>query len=170
MASKYTKNIIIEVKNGDALPNNRIDGKSNTGTYFLGSYKFFQTVKSLFDNCISFQFDKTKIIEYKTLFQQYMYKQKDKYPDKLIFFERHSDKLVEICENYTVDVTIRNNDTRFFFRFTNNDDEVVNEFRSILFGEISSIVLSFDNNKCFIYPIISNYDYFNYVITVEDCE
>ncbi len=170
MASKYLQNIIIEVKNGDALSNNRITGKSNTGTYFLGSSKFYDQIKLLFDNCVSFEFDRVKIMEYQTLFKKFYFEHRDNYPDKMLFFETNCEKLINSCENFTLDLVIRNNDSRYFFRFANNDNEFINEFRSILYGDISSIVLSFDGNRCFIYPIITNYDYFNNVVTFEDCE
>lgn len=157
MASKISFKVEIEVKNGDALSNNRTHGNSNTGTYFLASSTEFEKIYDLMKCCNSYQFDSDKIKEYKILFNTFMFDYSYMYLDKFESFNKYCEELLESCIDYEVSIKIRKNDNRYFLRFENNEDYVVEKFRHILYGDFTSIVLEFYKNKCKIYPVISNY-------------
>lgn len=165
MASKISVKVTVEVKNGDALPNNRLRGNSNTGTYFLASKHEFEKINNLMSQCVSYQFDFYKIKEYQILFNELMGKYSHLYNDNFGSFNEFCDALLERCNNYELIVKVRNNDNRFFLRFENND-KVVEKFRHILYGDFTSIVLEFCQNKCKIYPVISDYNIHEVITTI----
>ena len=169
MGAKISTIVKVEVKNGDALPSNRTHGSSNTGTYFLASGSEFEKILKLIDSSTSFQFDFEKIKEYQVLFKEFFWKYSERYEDKLKNFDNYCSNVLSSCVNYEIKLKVRNNDSRYFLRFENNDDFVVNSFRHILYGDITCIVLEFYNNICKIYPIVSNYNYFDEFST-EKCE
>ncbi|QWB96603.1 hypothetical protein KHQ89_04045 [Mycoplasmatota bacterium] len=159
MASKITTRIIVDVKNGDVFDENRltkINGerrKSNTGTYFLCSSKDYSEYLPFFSICDNYKFEIDKISEYRIVFKAKFYKDKDNYLDKMNNFDKYCDILVNTDYNST-NINLRQNDTRYFLRFTNNKEELVDAFRHILYGDLSSIVLEFDGNICSIYPVV----------------
>lgn len=170
MGSRIDELILIDVKNGDAFPENRLSGHSMTGTYFLASSKDFEKIEKLLSNCSKFYFDFYKIRDYSILFKLYFYKYSNKYKDNMKDFEKYCNKLLELSRQIdNVNIKIRTNDSRNFFRFENNDDEAVDYFRHILYAEFTQIVLHFDGSECKIYPMISNYQYFD-MIKEEVCE
>ena len=169
MSSKISTVVKVKVKNGDALQNNRTHGSSNTGTYFFASGSEFDRIDNLLKNCNSYQIDPEKVKEYQILFKEYYFRFANKYPDNMRDFDNYCDTLIESCVDYEVGIGIRKNDNRYFLRFENNNDAVVNDFRHILYGDLTSIVLEFTDNICKIYPIISTYNAFD-EISVEICE
>lgn len=158
MASKYTSRIIIDVKNGDAFDNNRLPNtkgektKSNTGTYFLCSSKDFSQYNLLFENCIAYYIDIQKVFEYKILFKENHMRNSHKYSDNMINFSKYCDEIINSNYNKISNISLRKNGERYFLRFADNQEFLVYNLRHVLYGEISSLVLEFVNDKCYVYP------------------
>ena len=169
MSASISTIIKIEVKNGDAFPENRLSGSSNTGTYFLASGDKFEQIKNLMSKCKKYNFDYDKVNEFKLLFSSKFFDYRTKYKDEMSKFICYCNEVLTLCTSQDIEVDIRNNDNRYFFRFKNNDEPIINYFRHMLYGEFTSIVLEFSGDRCLIYPIISNYSFFD-VIHFEECE
>lgn len=143
----------VAVTNGDALPENRKRGKSNTGTYFLCSKDQYNDLQ-LFVNRRTYQVDINKIKEYNILFKKFFFESMDQYPGKMEDFDDFCSLLVNSYNIPSVEISIRENDQRVFLRFVSNENIYVNAIRHILYGEISYLCFEIRGNKTYIYPEI----------------
>ncbi len=149
----------VEVKGGDAVPNNRKEGKSNTGTYFICSLKDREKYQAFIpdDGKMNFYIDLKRIQIYKKIFSFYFFKDRNLYPDKMRNFEAFCDSLCAFTENPKVIFTTRKNDQRVFLKFDNNiKSEVEKQLRDILYADLSNIVFELINeNTCLVYPEVN---------------
>ena len=99
MAAKNYDVMKIAVTGGDAIDNNRISGKSNTGTYFVCSAKDWPTFSRFFDEQKKYFLDISKIYSYKILFLNMFFRFKDKFPDRMRHFEDICDSLMSYQNN-----------------------------------------------------------------------
>lgn len=152
MASNFSKIVRIAVKNGDAIPENRLKGKSNTGTYFLCSSNQYDEFKEFIDDELVCFIDHDRVKMYYYAFMQTFYLSKDQYVDKMYNFEQYCHSLYSSNIRHKIYLRYRINDSRYFIRFKENDNIYVNAFRHILYGDISYLVLEKRDNKYFIYP------------------
>ena len=156
MSATITKIMRVEVKNGDAVPNNRLQGKSNTGTYFICSTKDWLEYEEFLpnDGSVKYFVSLEKVKEYKHLFASLFYKFRDLYPDKMKHFEPYCESLCCYTKNPEVVFTIRKNDQRIFLKFDDNcKSGLERQFRDILYANLSFIVFEkIDNNICLVYP------------------
>ena len=152
-----TKSIILRVSvtNGDVINENRLKGKSNTGTYFICSTNQYDDFKEFIDDFSTSYIDINKIREYQVLFKTFFFEEKDKYIDKMDNFDNYCLSLINLHFNPEVKINIRKNDSRYFLRFEDNKDIFVNAIRHILYGEISYLTFELRENKCFLYPEIN---------------
>ena len=157
MSAKKYELIRIAVTNGDAKENNRLAGKSNTGTYFICSVKDFDVYHSFFQKDKSYYLDIKKVLSYKILFIECFFEFRALYPDGMRFFRDICDSLVRYNNNQEVFITIRQNDARVFMKFEDNNREVEYALRNILYSKLSNIVIENHNDYYLIYPEI-NYD------------
>lgn len=169
MSSIEPRLIRIAVTKGDALPRNRIGGKSNTGTYFIGNiidyrdtYKFF--IDDSGERIVNYFLDISRIQAYCFAFNRLVLK-------KVIYYDKkHS------CDDFAndaqfffnksgrikIDVSTRTNDSRVFLSFQNGNPEI-RQLRKLLFANLSYIVfeqVQGKDNEFIVYPDI-NYDGFN---------
>lgn len=155
MAATKSKIMRVSVTNGDAINENRLKGKSNTGTYFICSTNQYDEFKEFIEDFETCFVDKNKVREYLTLFKEYFLDKKDLYPDKMENFENYCSSLMGSNFEPSITISMRINDSRYFLRFQNNEDIYVNAIRHILYGEISYLTFEIKNNKCYIYPEIN---------------
>ena len=159
MSAFLSKIMRVEVKGGDAIRNNRTEGKSNTGTYFLCSLKDWGKFEKFVpdDVQIKYLLDLKKIEIYKHSFSKLFYKLRDNYPDQMRNFEPYCDSLCCYVENPEVIFMTRKNDSRVFLKFDNNcKSDIEKQFRDILYADLSLIVFELlDNGTCLIYPEVN---------------
>ena len=159
MAGVISKILKVSVTNGDAVAENRLGGRSNTGTYFICSNTavFFEKFGDFFQDGLIYRIDLDKIREYQLLLKHFIGDKKELYPDEMNSLNNYCSKLLEIKEPLVVGVDKRINDTRVFMKFENNDKYIEKCFRHILYAEISEIVFEIKDgaNICFIYPLVN---------------
>lgn len=155
MAAKNYDLMKVAVTGGDAIGNNRLTGKSNTGTYFICSNKDWDKFSRFFGDKIKYFLDVKKIQSYKILFMHKFFKFKDRYPDKMRHFEDICDSIMSYQNNPEVFVGIRNNDVRIFMKFIDNNREVEYALRGILYSNLSNLVFEHRGDKCMIYPEVN---------------
>ena len=159
MSAFLSKIMRVEVKSGDAIANNRIEGKSNTGTYFLCSLKDWERFEKFVpdEKQVKYLLDLNRIEIYKNVFSALFYKIRDRYPDKMRNFEPYCDSLCCYVDNPEVIFTTRKNDSRVFLKFDNNcKSDLEKQFRDILYADLSLIVFELlDNGTCLIYPEVN---------------
>ena len=159
MSAFLSKIMRVEVKGGDAISNNRLEGKSNTGTYFICSSKDWDRFEEFVpdDKQVKYFLDLNRIEIYKNAFSKLFYKIRDRYPDQMRNFEPYCDSLCCYTSRPEVIFTTRKNDLRVFLKFDNNcKSELEKQFRDILYADLSLIVFELiDNCTCLIYPEIN---------------
>ena len=155
MAATISSKVSILVTNGDALPNNRKSGSSNSGTYFVCSSKDYDEFSKFFDEDRTYIILKEKIQNYKVLFMDYFFKYKDEYVGHMDHFESYCDSIITKNNKALLNVSTRWNDVRCFMKFKDNKEFITNAFRNILYGELSEIVLEIQDGKYYIYPEIN---------------
>lgn len=155
MAAIKSKIMRVNVTNGDAINENRLKGKSNTGTYFICSTNQYDEFKEFIEEFNCYLIDQNKVKEYLILFKEYFFKTKNLYIDKMANFENYCFSLINSEYETKVNTSIRINDSRYFLRFQNNEDIYVNSIRHILYGEISYLTFEIRDNNCYIYPEIN---------------
>ena len=154
--SAITKEIlVVDVTRGDCVEDNRKEGKSNTGTYFLCSIKNFDEIESYFNTSNIYKIDLFKVRIYKELFIQYFDSLKNEYIGKMSKFNTYADYILSCLEAPTVGVTLRKNDTRVFMRFVDNTNSIVSAFRHLLYEDLSKICIEKRNDIYFVYPEIN---------------
>ncbi len=147
--------IIVDVTRGDCLEDNRISGKSNTGTYFISSLGDFDKFKAYFRNEDVFVINLKKIIEYQVLFNNLFKCKMCDYYGKGLKFDDYCNYLISLNKNPLVEVTLRINDSRVFMRFKDNTNPIVNSFRNLLYENLSFICIERVNDTNEIYPLIN---------------
>lgn len=155
MAAKIYDIMKVAVTGGDAIENNRIKGKSNTGTYFICSSKDWDKFSRFFSENIKYYLDIKRVSAYKTLFIEHFFRFKDLFPDRMRHFEDICDSLLCYEYNPEIFISLRNNDVRVFMRFKDNNREVEYALRGILYSNFSNLVFEYKGNKCLIYPEIN---------------
>jgi len=140
------------VTNGDAVADNRLKGRSNTGTYFICSENQFNEFEEFFKDNIIYFIDLEKVKQYEAVFNKYAFSLSEYYPDKMNGFNEYVKTLVSLNENPKVDIGIRVNGSRIFARFLNNENMVENSLRHILYGEFTYLIFELLGNNCYIYP------------------
>jgi hypothetical protein len=155
MSAKFVYKLEVAVTNGDALLANKKTGKSNSGTYFICSLKDYdENIKAFFDANVSYCMCVNKIEEYKTLIHELCFKDTSSFPGNVAEFDQYCNALSSQSSPIEVKVGLRFNDSRVFLRFTNNKDPYVKALRSLLFGEVSELILELNGHNCEIYPDI----------------
>lgn len=152
MAATKSKIMRVSVTNGDAINENRLKGKSNTGTYFICSSKQYDDFKEFIEQHNKYFIDKKKVYEYLLLFKIMYFKDKELYIDKMEYFEDYCHSLINSSDKAFLDISFRKNDSRYFLKFNNNDDIFAQSLRHILYGERSNLCFEIINDKCYIYP------------------
>ena len=155
MAATKSKIMRVSVTNGDAINENRLKGKSNTGTYFICSTNQYDEFKEFFEDFDTCYVESNKVQEYLVLFKEYFFEKKNLYIDKMENFENYCSSLISTNFEPTIKISMRVNDSRYFLRFQNNEDVYVNAIRHVLYGEISFLTFEIKNNKCYIYPEVN---------------
>lgn len=157
MSAVYSECMRIMVTNGDALPNNRTSGSSNTGTYFVSSTGDFSRFEVFFNSNMKYVIPCKAIEVYKVLFVHFFKNMSEYFPDHMESFESYCDELSMNDHEISGLVDYRINDSRIFMKFSNNSDPVISLFRKILYAKLSSISFEIVKGVCYIYPVI-NYE------------
>lgn len=152
MGAKKVERLTIAVTNGDAIASNKTTGKSNTGTYFLCSEKNFENMKIFFEESIEYYFDLDKIFLYQIIVNSLKDKIKNNFVGQMKKFDECCNSFRGIVNNPKIFIDLRINDSRYFFRFKDNDNYFVDSFRHLLYADISNIIMELEGNKCKIYP------------------
>lgn len=159
MSAFLSKIMRVEVKGGDAIANNRTEGKSNTGTYFLCSLKDWEKYEKFVpdDGSVEYFIDLGKVQAYKNSFGAAFFGRRNSYPDKMRNFEAFCDSLCAFVVNPQVVFTTRKNDSRVFLKFdSNTKSEVEKQLRDILYADLSYLVFELVNKTtCLVYPEIN---------------
>ena len=159
MSAFLSKIMRVEVKGGDAIANNRIEGKSNTGTYFMCSLKDWEKFEKFVpdDDSVEYFIDLKRVQIYKYAFGGAFFDRRNNYPDKMRNFEAFCDSLCAFVVNPQVVFTTRKNDSRVFLKFDNNTKtEIEKQLRDILYADLSLLVFEkVGPNKCLVYPEIN---------------
>ena len=155
MAAEKPNLIRIAVTGGDALPDNRVKGKSNTGTYFLCSEQDWETFKPFFKKGVEHFFDTTRIRAYCASFLEVFKNNAEAYPDRFASIADYGKFFSTGVLEKPTQVDLRINPPRIFMRFKDNSDPDVDAFRHLLYAPISSIVMELKEGKCLIYPDIN---------------
>lgn len=159
MSATISKIMRVEVKNGDAVPNNRLKGKSNTGTYFICSSKDWLEFEEFLpeDKRVKYFIKLDQVEKYKNLFASLFYRFRDLYPDRMKNFEPYCESLYCYTEDPQVIFTLRKNDNRVFLKFDDNcKSGLERQFRDILYANLSYIVFEkVDDHKCYVYPEVN---------------
>ena len=156
MSAKNIDLMRVAVTGGDAIDNNRLTGKSNTGTYFICSAKDWNSFSRFFDETKKYYLDLKRIPIYKNTFIMLFFKYKHLYPDQMKHFEDICDSLMSYQENPELFIGLRNNDVRVFMKFKDNNREVEYALRGILYSELSNLVFeNVSKNCCLIYPEVN---------------
>jgi hypothetical protein len=146
--------IRIAVTNGDALPENRITGKSNTGSYFVSSTDQYEDFKPFCESPNGFIVSRERIIAYREVFLSIFSKDQNSYPGKMQDFNEYCYSLCSLDSDPIVKMSLRVNDSRVFLKFDDNLDPVVTAIRHILYGEVSQLIIEIVDGKRVIYPEI----------------
>ena len=154
MATKTVQAIRVAVTRGDCFPDNRPDGSSNTGTYFVCSMKDWKVFEPYFLDGVKYYFSTTKIKIYVDTLAIIAAKYKDVYPDKFASVKTYGKVFEDAAENPYCEIGIRKNDVRAFMRFKDNSDVLVNAFRHLLYSDLSLITMEMTPNGIAIYPEI----------------
>lgn len=152
MSAEIKKLVKIKVTGGDAVANNRVSGKSNTGTYFICSQKDFSEFQDFFKEPFEYYLDINKINIYLTMINIFLKPKKDDYIDKMENFDEYCYSLMTLKNNPLLKGGLRINDTRYFLRFTENDNMIVDRLRSILYADYSLITIENRQGCLYIYP------------------
>lgn len=155
MAAKNYDLLKVAVTGGDAIDNNRLSGKSNTGTYFVCSSKDWEKFSRFFKDGMKYYLDIKQIPNYKILFKSLFFQYKEKYPDQMRHFEDICDSLMSYQNDPQVFIGLRNNDVRVFMKFIDNNREVEYAFRGILYSNLTNIVFEYKGDRCLIYPEVN---------------
>ena len=155
MSAVNKTRMLIDVTRGDCVDDNRKNGKSNTGTYFVCSIKNFDEFEHFFQLTNKYKIDLVKVDIYKTLFKQYFFQYKDEYIGKMKSFDIYINYLISQSEFPCVDITTRKNDTRVFMKFVDNTKPIVNAFRHVLYEDLSFIVFEKRGETIYLYPEIN---------------
>ncbi|MDY6393186.1 MAG: hypothetical protein SPL80_10185 [Bacilli bacterium] len=153
MAAKTVQAIRIAVTRGDCFEDNRPDGISNTGTYFISSLKDWSEFEPFFSPNAKYYFSSKKIWIYNNTFADVCAKFKDVYPDKFSSLKTYG-TLFNIEGDYDpyCEVELRINKPRIFMRFKDNLDIYVKAFRHLLYSDLTVIVLEMTEKGIAIYP------------------
>lgn len=157
MSAKKPNLIRIAVTNGDAMPDNRVSGKSNTGTYFVCSNADFSNFGEFFKEGLEYKFDCKRTVAY-CLALPAVYKDYSRYyPHGFDPMSPFSAYFANAKRDPETNIGLRINDPRIFMRFLDNNEIYTNAFRNLLFAEISVIVLELTeddcgNEVCLVYP------------------
>ena len=153
MAAKTIQAIRVAVTRGDCFEDNRPDGSSNTGTYFVSSLKDWPEFEPFFQLDSKYYFSKKKIQIYKDTFGVICKKFQSVYPDKFSSLETYGVTFDGDEDfNHCCDIELRVNDSRVFMRFKDNSDLYVKAFRHILYSDLSVIVLEITDKGISVYP------------------
>lgn len=155
MSALMEKKILVEVKSGDCVDENRKSGRSNTGTYFISSNKTFDEFSVYFKESNKYFLDLVKVEIYKIEFKHFFGKCKNQFVGKMENFDSCCEKLLNFKINQEVKIALRINDSRIFMRFENNSNEVVSLLRKILYEDISQIAIEKHDDHFLVYPIIN---------------
>lgn len=148
--------IIIDVTRGDCLSENRISGKSNTGTYFVSSLKDFDKFEEFFAADNKYELNLSNVSIYNDIFMKYFYCFKDEYIGKMEKYTKKVNYLLNNVQDASIKITTRINDSRVFMRFVDNQNAVVDAFRNLLYENISRICIEKkEGNSFLIYPVIN---------------
>ena len=154
--SAFKRNIVyVDVTRGDCVDNNRKSGKSNTGTYFIGSSSNFSDFEYFFKETNVYKFAIDKIDIYRVLFNEFFMSLKDDYAGKMENFDSTCAYLLSLHDNPAVEVGLRKNDSRVFMKFADNSETHTSAFRNILYEDLSLIAIEEINGIFFIYPVIN---------------
>ena len=152
MATQKVHAIRVAVTRGDCFPDNRPDGTSNTGTYFICSMKDWDAFKPFFQSDCKYYFSTARTRIYMESLTAVAAKYKDVYPDKFASLKAYGKAFEEAAVNPSCEIAIRKNDVRVFMRFKDNSDVLVNAFRHLLYSELSLITLEMTQNGIAVYP------------------
>lgn len=155
MSAKNIQLIRIAVTGGDAIENNRLTGKSNTGTYFICSSKDWDRFEMFFKPNCKYFLDLNRIKAYKKVFSESFFKIRNLYPDSMKHFEDICDSLLSYSFNPEVFIELRNNDVRVFMKFVDNTRDIERSLRGILYSELSNLVFELNGNTCLLYPEVN---------------
>ncbi len=156
MSAKVTKIIRISIQNGDAIDSNRLQGKSNTGTYFISSEQdYLEVFKEYIDDsgtkAMFYYLDFNRVKAYCSAFKALVlpmetYKfAREVFPINAAYFDKFTG-------NEKIKVSTRKNDTRYFLQF-DNKNPIIAALRNVLYGLVSCLVFEkISDNEVLVYP------------------
>ena len=152
--------IKVAITDGDAIPSNRTQGKSNTGTYFLCSIKDWDFFKRFFpdDKPIIYSLCLKHLVSYKLSFINQFFHLRHLYNNNMDYFEDACDSLLNFKESIKVQFELRINDNRIFLKFKDNNDDVALLLRNIFYSKLTNIVFEIKKKSRIFYPEV-NYDF-----------
>lgn len=155
MAARIPKMIRVAVTSGDAISSCKTSGKSNTGTYFISSLKDYDLFAEYLDFSVNSYFlSAKKVDEYRILFKNKYWQNREKYSDQMGNFDKFCDFLVK-NGGHQIDFDNRNNDQRVFLKFQNNLEPVADAIRHILYAELSDLVIEENGEHSYlVYPAL----------------
>ena len=158
MAANLPRLIRVSIQNGDAIDQNRLKGKSNTGTYFISSEKeYLEVFKEFIDDSgekvMYYYLDFNRVKAYCAAFnalvlpmEEYRFA-REVFPINAAYF---NDKVGMA----RIKVKTRKNDTRYFLQF-DNKDVLISSLRNVLFALVSCLVFEKKtDNEIIVYPEI----------------
>ena len=154
MAAKTVRLMRIAVTRGDCFSDNRPDGSSNTGTYFVSSHKDWPLFESFFTEGSKYYFSTAKIKMYVATLADLASQYQDVYPDKFASLSTFGSAFASAAKDPFCEIDLRKNDQRVFMRFKDNSDVLVNAFRHILYSDLSLISMEITSKGVAIYPEI----------------
>lgn len=163
MSAIETHLIRIAVTNGDVLLENKPEGKSNTGTYFISSEKeYLDTFKNFIDDSgqrlVTYFLDIDRIKGYCSSFEVLVLPL-DEFKFARGTFESKADYFKNQKGYHEIVVSTRKNDSRVFLQLKNKEP-IIEALRGILYSNISILVVEkIDDNNFSLYPEI-NYSCF----------
>ena len=154
MAAKTVQAIRIAVTKGDCFPDNRPEGSSNTGTYFISSIKDWPLFEPYFSKGIVYRFCVQRIKNYLAALTKLADHYKGVYPDNFSSLSAFGSVFESVDVYPCCDIELKKNDNRIFMRFADNSDIFVNAFRHILYSDLSFVVMEITPQGVSIYPDI----------------
>jgi|GEM_PF-3212739 len=151
MSAIVKQTIRIGVTKGDAFPSNRIEGSSNTGTYFVSSKKDWPLFESYFIEGQKYYFDTKRIISYCASLPEVFKECCELMPDHYSSLKSYLKLFLQASLNPETKVVLRANDQRIFMKFEDNTRPLEDAFRHLLYGEISVVVLEKNDDGIAIY-------------------
>lgn len=152
MSANKKELVYVAVTGGDAIANNRLSGKSNTGTYFICSFKNWDDFKEYFDreSVFSYYLDLKKIKTYKVCFIEMFFDRRKLYADEMKNFADICDSLILYNENPKIDFELRINDSRIFLKFANNQKEIEYALRNIIYSDLTLLVFDKESKSFYL--------------------